>query len=150
MSKILININVFTPEIRKNIFEILEAIFSINIAPNPTAEGLQPHADGIIENILDKFGEAGMSTSYGNIFKMMCKRLELINNFLTVDFFKSITKHIANPVFDISSEALSVLEGIIISDDKLIQNEVKIRILIKFNTTSFFVTVYLNILSFEI
>ena len=122
------NFNIFLPEIKKHLIEIFGDLLEIKKEPNPLALGLSSVADKIIEGILDKFDEAGMSTSYGNIFKLMCNKTELISHFLHVDIFLNLSKHVSNAVFDVSSEALSVYQEILFSENKKVEEKVIIRL----------------------
>uniref|UniRef100_A0A7S3J2H7 Uncharacterized protein n=1 Tax=Euplotes harpa TaxID=151035 RepID=A0A7S3J2H7_9SPIT len=74
--------------------------------------------------MLEKFEVPKMSTSYGNIIKMMSSHPELIPYFLKIDVFKTLSSYVINSVFDISSEAMSVMEEILFSENKKVQAEV--------------------------
>lgn len=80
-----------------------------NRNPNAMAEALASEADDIIDQIFNKFDQNNMSASYATILKMMASKYELIKSFLTLDVIKTLCKYSVNPVFDISSEALTVL-----------------------------------------
>jgi len=115
VSKIFLHFNVFTPETKKHFLEIFEDLFGLAVESNPLTQGIAEYAGRTIEGIFSKFEEAGMTTSYGNILKMMCRSPDLINYFLQVEVFENLSKHVSNPVFDISSEALSIYQEILIS-----------------------------------
>ena len=97
---------------------------ALAVSPNPLAHGLSANADATIEQIFDKFEAAAMSTHYANILKMMADKYELINYFLKIEVFQVLSKYVNNAVFDISSEALSVYQEILFSEDKKVQGEV--------------------------
>ena len=97
---------------------MLRDLLVIDANPNPLAEGLKEDADELIEGMLDKFEVSKMSVSYANIIKLMWKHPELVCHFLKINVFKSLSNYVMNSVFDISSEAMSVLEEILFSENK--------------------------------
>lgn len=134
----MINLDHFPPEHKKNIIEIFGDLMALQLSPNPLAQGLSANAEETIEKIFDKFEASGMSTHYANILKMMASKYELVNYFLKIEVFQVLSKYVNNAVFDISSEALSVYQEILFSEDKKVQGEVS-----TFNNNSYVCTVYM-------
>ena len=97
--------------------------------PNPFAEGLAKNAQELIEGMLDKFEVSKMSVCYGNIIKLMSKHPELINHFLRINVLKSLSSYVMNSVFDISSEAMSALEEILFSENKVEETVIVVQYL---------------------
>ncbi len=126
LSRILVNINTFTPEFKKQLLEIFGELFALNTYPNPLAESFDPYVADTVEKLMERFEEPGMSTTCANIIKMMCGKLELIHHFLSIDFFKLLSKHALNTVFEISSEALSLFQEILQPKNKKVQEEVSL------------------------
>lgn len=114
----MVNLDQFPSEHKKNIVEIFGDLMALELNPNPLAKGLAGYADATIETIFDKFEASGMSTHYANILKMLASKHELINYFLTIEVFQVLSKYVNNAVFDISSEALSVYQEILFSENK--------------------------------
>lgn len=133
LSRILVNINTFTPEktkvgtkkiFKNELLEIFSELFALSTYPNPLCEGFEPYTAATVEKLMDSFEEPGMSTTAANIIKMMCGKLELAHHFITVDFLKVLSKHALNSVFEISSEALSLMKEILLPKEKRVQEKV--------------------------
>jgi hypothetical protein len=115
--KILTNLEVFSSEDRKHVIDIFKDLLAVDADPNPLAKGMSEGAENTIKVIFDKFELTGMSTSFGNVLKMMSNRHELVGSFLNVKLFQILTNFVMNAMFDISSEAISVFEEILFSDN---------------------------------
>lgn len=124
VNRILIDLDCFDKEAKKQIIEIFSELFNLKSDHNPLAEGLAVDADRTIEQILDKFENSTMSTYYANILKLMSSKPELIKNFLEIKIFKTLSNYASNSVFDISSEALTVFIEILFSENKKVLKEV--------------------------
>jgi len=123
VARIFVNFDVFTTEDKKNIIEIIDELLKIDIDPNPLSESLAKDSKTIIEQMLAKFDAPGMSIHYSNLLKIMTNQNELIGSFLKVEIFKTLSGYVWNTVFDISSEALSLLEEILFSENKDVQKQ---------------------------
>ena len=118
---ILINMDLFSSENRKYIIEIFGDLMKTNSDSNPLAVALEPDVETTIDKILTKFDITGMSIHYSNALKIMTNQKPLIKKFLKIDMFRNLSKFIVNEVFDISSEALSLFEEILFSENKDVQ-----------------------------
>lgn len=124
LSRLLVNINSFPPEFKKQLLEIFGELFALNTYPNPLAESFDPYVDTTVEKLMDNFEEPGMSATAAKIIKMMCGKLELSDHFLTIEFFKVLSGHALNSNFEVSSEALSLMQEILLPKDKKLQEKV--------------------------
>mmetsp|Transcript_25726 Transcript_25726/g.25544 ORF Transcript_25726/g.25544 Transcript_25726/m.25544 type:complete len:322 (-) Transcript_25726:56-1021(-) len=124
LSRLLVCINEFPPEFKKQLLDIFGELFALNTYPNPLAESFDPHVDNTVEKLMDNFEEPGMSATAAKIVKMMCGKLELSDHFLTIEFFKVLAGYGLNSNFEISSEALSLMQEILLPKDKKLQEKV--------------------------
>jgi hypothetical protein len=111
--KILINIDLFTPENRKHLIDIFRDLMELEVDVNPLVAGLAHDVENTILTILEKFETSGMSTYYADILKQFAINKHLVGKFLNVKIFELIAKYSTNAVFNSSSESLSILEEIL-------------------------------------
>lgn len=79
---------------------------------------MEEDIENTIDKLLSRFETTGMSMYYSNILKIMTNQRLLIQSFLKIEIFQRISTYVQNEVFDISSEALSLLEEILFSHNK--------------------------------
>ena len=87
---------------------------------SPLTKELSKYVDLVISQILKKFSYCRMSNFYGDVLSMLLSRREFRHYLLNGEVLSSLTAYIVDPMFAISSVALSLFTKIIFSQGKIV------------------------------
>lgn len=125
VTRIFVNLYALSQDDQKDFIEILDEVMKVELDPHPLSAAIADHFDDVLWEIMPKFGMDKESIYYSNMLKIMTNQPQLIKYFLNEKIFNKLCEYACDNVFNISSEAISLLEEIMFSKNLKVQIEIE-------------------------